>query len=158
MTCSLVFSSLAATSFDGNIKEWRLFADVINDAGLTLGQWPHAWVGVTKPVSRFAVGKARPSEGTRATIHITATDMLTAVFPQRFLLLTCLGTVCKTMCGVAAGCTKSSITAHFAVQGNMAGSTIYLHQHIRITDAHILTNSYTFSQTWPPKRTRRRHL
>jgi hypothetical protein len=37
MTCSLVFSSLAATSFDGNIKEWRLFADVINDAGLTLG-------------------------------------------------------------------------------------------------------------------------
>jgi len=35
MTCSLVFSSLAATSFDGNIKEWRLFADVINDAGLT---------------------------------------------------------------------------------------------------------------------------
>ncbi len=38
MTCSLVFSSLAATSFDGNIKEWRLFADVINDAGLTLGE------------------------------------------------------------------------------------------------------------------------
>ena len=37
MACSLVFSSLAATSFDGNIKEWRLFADVINDVGLTLG-------------------------------------------------------------------------------------------------------------------------
>lgn len=37
MACSLVFSSLAATSFDGNIKEWRLFADVINDLGLTLG-------------------------------------------------------------------------------------------------------------------------
>lgn len=31
-----------------------------------------------------------------------------------------LGTVCKTMCGVAAGCTKNSITAHFAVAGNIA--------------------------------------
>lgn len=37
MTCSLAFSSLASTSFDNNIKEWRLFADVINDVGLTLG-------------------------------------------------------------------------------------------------------------------------
>lgn len=40
MACSLVFSSLAATSFDGNTKEWRLFADVINDVGLTLGKEP----------------------------------------------------------------------------------------------------------------------
>lgn len=47
--------------------------------------------------------------------------MLTAIFRSHFLLLTCLSTVCKTMCGVAAGCTKSSITAHFAVQGNIAG-------------------------------------
>ncbi len=51
--------------------------------------------------------------------------MLTALFPQRFLLLTCLATVCKTMCGVAAGCTKSSITAHFAIQGNIAGTLSY---------------------------------
>jgi len=51
--------------------------------------------------------------------------MLTALFPQRFLLLTCLATVCKTMCGVAAGCTKSSITAHFAIQGNIAGTFYY---------------------------------
>ena len=37
MTCSLAFSSLASTSFDSNIKEWRLFADIINDVGLLLG-------------------------------------------------------------------------------------------------------------------------
>lgn len=45
MACSLVFSSLAATSFDGNTKEWRLFADVINDMGLTLGKGPR-WLGM----------------------------------------------------------------------------------------------------------------
>lgn len=50
--------------------------------------------------------------------------MLTSIFRQHFLLLTCASTVCKTMCGVAAGCTKSSITAHFAVQGNIAGAWI----------------------------------
>jgi hypothetical protein len=38
MCCSLAFSSLTSTSFDNNIKEWRLFADVINDVGLTLGK------------------------------------------------------------------------------------------------------------------------
>jgi hypothetical protein len=37
-----VFSSLACSSFDNNIKEWRLFADVINDVGLTLGTPPQA--------------------------------------------------------------------------------------------------------------------
>jgi len=30
MTCSLLFSSLASVSFDGNVKEWRLFADIAN--------------------------------------------------------------------------------------------------------------------------------
>ncbi len=85
MTCSLLFSSLASLSFDGNVKEWRLFADIANDAGLTL-------------------------------------DMLTGLpcFKDHFLLLTCLATVCKAMCGVSAGCTKSSITAHFAIGGNIA--------------------------------------
>ena len=33
---SLVFSYLVGTGFDRNVKEWRLFADVINDVGLTL--------------------------------------------------------------------------------------------------------------------------
>ena len=50
MACSLVFSSLAATSFDGNTKEWRLFADVINDVGLTLGKGATVTVRV-KPSS-----------------------------------------------------------------------------------------------------------
>ena len=42
------------------------------------------------------------------------------IFKSHFLLLTCISTICKTMCGVAAGCTKSSITAHFALGGNIA--------------------------------------
>lgn len=36
MTCSLLFSSLASVSFDGNVKEWRLFADIANGKGYNL--------------------------------------------------------------------------------------------------------------------------
>lgn len=36
MVGSLVFSYLVSSHMDSNIKEWRLFADVINDVGLTL--------------------------------------------------------------------------------------------------------------------------
>ena len=31
-----------------------------------------------------------------------------------------LSAICKAMCGVAAGVTRSSLTAHFAKQNNMA--------------------------------------
>lgn len=33
---SLIFSYAVGTGFDRNVKEWRLFADLINDVGLTL--------------------------------------------------------------------------------------------------------------------------
>jgi len=36
MTCSLLFSSLASVSFDGNVKEWRLFADIANGKSILL--------------------------------------------------------------------------------------------------------------------------
>lgn len=36
MVASLALSFGAGSSFDGRLKEWRLFADVINDVGLTL--------------------------------------------------------------------------------------------------------------------------
>jgi hypothetical protein len=47
--------------------------------------------------------------------------MLASVLPSSwFIYITCLSTLCKTVCGVAAGATKSAITAHFAIQGNIA--------------------------------------
>ena len=36
LTGSLLFSWGVGAGFDANVKEWRLFADVINDVGLTL--------------------------------------------------------------------------------------------------------------------------
>lgn len=36
MLGSLLFSSMASNQFNQNIRAWRLFADVINDVGLTL--------------------------------------------------------------------------------------------------------------------------
>eukprot|EP00899_Mesostigma_viride_P010360 jgi/Mesvir1/19325/Mv10387-RA.1 len=84
MLGSLLFSYGVAASFDHEIKTWRLFADYINDVGMTL-------------------------------------EMVAPFFPANlFLLLTSLASACKACCGVAAGATKASITAHFARAGNAA--------------------------------------
>jgi len=84
MLGGLLFSYFASKHFDSHVKEFRLFADIVNDVGLTL-------------------------------------DMLAPVFPRRYLLcVTSAATLCKVMCGMAAGATKASITAHFALRGNMA--------------------------------------
>ena len=84
MIGSLSFTFVAGSSFDAYLKEWRLFADLINDVGLTI-------------------------------------DLLTPLVPKELLLpVMSTATVCKAMCGVSAGATKASITAHFALKGNMA--------------------------------------
>lgn len=84
MIGGLLFSYAASAQFDSHVKEFRLFADVINDVGLTLDMLaPYAGRG-------------------------------------RILYITSLATICKTMCGMAAGATKGSITHHFAIHGNMA--------------------------------------
>jgi hypothetical protein len=62
--------------FDSHVKRWRLFADVINDIGLSL-------------------------------------DLVAPMFPAHFVLLVCVASVCKSMCGVAAGATRAVLTAHF---------------------------------------------
>ncbi|CAM9573193.1 unnamed protein product [Pylaiella littoralis] len=83
MIGSLLFSYAASSHMDSNIKEWRLFADIANDVGLTL-------------------------------------DLVAPIFRGNFALVSSLATVCKALCGVAAGCTKTSITSHFALRANMA--------------------------------------
>ncbi|CAM9489017.1 unnamed protein product [Ectocarpus sp. 4 AP-2014] len=83
MIGSLLFSYAASSHMDSNIKEWRLFADIANDVGLTL-------------------------------------DLVAPVFRGNFAVVSSLATVFKALCGVAAGCTKTSITSHFALKQNMA--------------------------------------
>ena len=80
---SLLFSYFAGANFDVNVKEWRLFADLINDVGLTL-------------------------------------DMMAPLAGSLYALTAALGALCKTICGMVAGATRASITAHFALRGNLA--------------------------------------
>ena len=82
---SLVFSYLVGASFDVHVKEWRLFADLINDVGLTLDMFA--------PL----VGGGTP-----------------------FAIVAAVGAACKTICGMVAGATRASITAHFAMRSNLA--------------------------------------
>ena len=84
MIGGLLFSYFASNYFDSHVKEFRLFADIINDIGLTLD--------VLSP-------------------HIRG---------NRRFLLSSFATLCKIMCGISAGATKSSITQHFSLRGNMA--------------------------------------
>ncbi|KAI2503020.1 Vitamin B6 photo-protection and homoeostasis [Fragilaria crotonensis] len=84
MIGALTFSYSASSLFDGYVKEFRLFADIINDVGLTL-------------------------------------DMLAPYFgSENILYVGSAATICKIMCGIAAGATKGSITQHFSTRGNMA--------------------------------------
>lgn len=83
MIGGLTFAYFVGPKFDVNVKRWRLFADVINDVGLTL-------------------------------------DMMAPYFPALVTEVLCVSSVCKTMCGVAAGATRSSLMTHFAKRDNMA--------------------------------------
>jgi hypothetical protein len=40
--------------------------------------------------------------------------------PTGFAVVAALGAACKTICGMTAGATRASITAHFALDGNLA--------------------------------------
>ena len=83
MAGGMLFAWYGARSFGVNVKRWRLFADLINDIGLTL-------------------------------------ELLSPRFPDLFLLLACIGTLCRALCGVAAGATRASLMSHFALHGNIA--------------------------------------
>jgi len=98
MMGGLLFSYFASKDFDSRVKEWRLFADVVNDIGLFLDMI----------APRFAVG------------GVGGRGVARAVGAGPLLFVTSLATVCKSMCGISAGATKASITHHFAARGNMA--------------------------------------
>lgn len=77
----LIFSTLNSTNFGHNVKTWRLFADFINNIGITL-------------------------------------NMLAPLFPNWFLPLVCIGSICSSLCGIAAGATGGAITSHWGSKGS----------------------------------------
>ena len=89
MVGGLLFSYSTSSLFDSHVKEFRLFADIINDVGLTLDM-----------LAPYCAGS---SPDHRVVLYVTS-----------------MGTICKVMCGIAAGATKGSITHHFCLRGNMA--------------------------------------
>eukprot|EP00981_Chlorochromonas_danica_P010233 scaffold3058_cov165-Ochromonas_danica.AAC.24 len=80
----LLFTSLSSYQFGRDVKTWRLFADMINNLGITL-------------------------------------DMVASYWPRYFLGILCLGSLCKALCGVAAGATNAAIAVHWGEKrGNIA--------------------------------------
>jgi hypothetical protein len=73
----VLFAWLNARRFGADIKQWRLFADYINDVGLTL-------------------------------------ELLAPMFSDYFVYIAATGSICRAMCGVAAGATRAAMTQHFA--------------------------------------------
>jgi len=87
MVGGLLFAGLASKSFGQNAKQWRLFADAINNVGIT--------IEVLAP----AVSARRPL----------------------FLLCLSIASICRALCGVAAGATNAAISEHFgSKRGNIA--------------------------------------
>jgi hypothetical protein len=84
MAGSLLFSWWAAPDFDRNIRQWKMFADLVNNVGLTL-------------------------------------NMLAPLLGRDgFLLATVGGSLFTSMCGVAGGATRASISQWFTKSGNIA--------------------------------------
>jgi hypothetical protein len=84
MAGSLLFSWWAAPDFDRNIRQWKIFADLVNNIGLTL-------------------------------------NMLAPLLGRDgFLLATIGGSLLTSMCGVAGGATRASISQWFTKNGNIA--------------------------------------
>ena len=83
MLGGIVFAWCGAAAFGVRVKQFRLFADVINDVGMTI-------------------------------------ELLSPLFPGHFLLLACVGSLCRTLCGIAAGATRAALMAHFALARNIS--------------------------------------
>lgn len=87
MLGGLIFASGSSLEFGPNSKQWRIFADGINNVGITL-------------------------------------EVLAPVFSAQksiFFFLLSVASICKSLCGVAAGATNSAIGEHWgSKRGNFA--------------------------------------
>jgi len=83
MLGGIVFAYCQGRGLDTHAKQWRLFADCINNVGLAL-------------------------------------ELASPLFPRHFLAIACLGSVARSLCGVAAGATRAALTQHFALRRNAA--------------------------------------
>lgn len=52
-------------------------------------------------------------------------DMLAPLAGAYGMKVLIVSSICKTLCGVSAGSTRASLTAHFAKSNNMAGNRLF---------------------------------
>ena len=81
MIGGLMFTSFSSANFGQNVKSWRLFADFINNLGITL-------------------------------------DIIAPLTGKNFLTVVCVASICKALCGVAAGATNAVIAEHWGLKNN----------------------------------------
>ena len=88
MMGSLVFAWWGGQLFDQDVKRWRLFADIANDAGLTLdmlsplaGSW-FLTVSCTARICMALCGVAAGSTRAALTAHFARTDNLAGTHTQ----------------------------------------------------------------------------
>ncbi len=86
MVGSVLFAWWRSANFGFEPKKWRMFADVINDIGLTI-------------------------------------ELISPYYPEHFLLLICIGSMCRALCGVSAGASRAALMNHFARASNVADIT-----------------------------------
>ena len=102
MLGGLAFSYYASSKFDSRVKEYRLLADVANDAGMIVDMaMPHLLARCRGLARRMPAS-------------------VSSRLPPAYLALASVSALCKVVCGTCAGATKGSITDHFAIQGNRA--------------------------------------
>lgn len=94
MVSSLLFTGMNSDVFGTDVRRWRFFADTIVDAGILC----ELCAGSFFPLAT-SYDKAKKS-------HLFC-----------FLGLLASGSVCKALCGVAAGSANSAINLHFAESG-----------------------------------------
>ena len=103
MVSSLLFTSLNSDVFGADVRRWRFFADAIVDLGI---------LSEMVAGSFFAVSSG---------VHVSGGGLLRNHRQLMFLALLCFGSVCKALCGVAAGSANSAITLHWAQGGKDKG-------------------------------------
>lgn len=81
MIGGLLFTAFSSADFGQNVKSWRLFADFINNIGISL-------------------------------------DMIAPLFRKHFLMIICISSVCKCLCGIAAGASNGVINSHWGYANN----------------------------------------
>jgi len=90
MVGRIVFAWSKGTELDSDCKQWRLFADLLNDCALTLE--------LCAPYAVSVIGASN----------------------QEITALLCVSGIAKSIVGVAGGATRAALTQHQARQSNLA--------------------------------------